>query len=114
MDAIIQKLLEEGGKTLLASGIKACIEKLARRKKKRLTQDDKRGIEATTEKMIQAATLEDVHRYSPVVIRLDRLAHYAGGMAKRAPSKRSAAKKVGRRAVVTKKAPAKRRAVKKR
>jgi hypothetical protein len=65
MDPITTSILMEGGKALLKEIIQKGMEKLARRKKDRLTPEDKQQIEKTTEKMIHAATMDDVRKYSP-------------------------------------------------
>src|SRR2546426_5370769 len=56
MNPITTTIFSEGGKAVLTGTIKACLEKLFRRKKKNITAEEKKQIEKTAEKMIPAAT----------------------------------------------------------
>jgi hypothetical protein len=90
MDPIIQDLLKEGGKTVLATTLTLCMTKLLRRRKKEaVTPLEKKQIESAAEKMIQAASMEDVRHFSPAYQRI-------AGAAK----KGSAAKKVSRKVTI--------------
>src|SRR4051812_4767603 len=96
MDPITTTILSEGGKAVLTGTIKACLEKLFRRKKKTITAEDQKQIDKTAEKMIQAATWEDVLRFDPKYqgITATRPHRAKGGAAKKAaPKKRVAFKK---------------------
>jgi hypothetical protein len=120
MDAIITAILSAGGSEVVKKAITVAMDTVLRRKKSKVTASDKKKIEQAAEKMIQAATIADVHRYSPLVRRLDveSARAYRSGPAKHAPVKHGAAKRVfrksARKAVVARKAPTKRASAKKR
>ena len=87
MDPIIQDLLKEGGKTVLATTLTLCMSKLlSRRKKAAVTPQEKKQIEHAAEKMIQAASMEDVRQFSPEYQRITGAAK-KGSAAKKVPRK---------------------------
>ena len=91
--------------------MKKCIEtamnKLLRRKRKAVTPEEKKQIEQVAEKMIQAATMDDVRKYDPAYHRLTIAAE-------RVPARKAAAckKAATKRVSVTKRSVAKRVGVK--
>ena len=117
MDEIVKHLLDTAGTTAIQKAIGEVLTAMAVGCKKVLSRKDKQAIQKTAERMIQAATIEDVHRYNPLVRRLDAL---SGSSAPRkgAPAKRAAkkviVKKVARKVVVTKKMALAKRSARKR
>jgi hypothetical protein len=113
MDPITTTILSEGGKAVLTGTIKACLEKLFRRKKKNITAEEKKQIEKTAEKMIQAATWDDVLRFDPKYQAISG-ARRRGAAKKAAPKRRLAFKKAAPKRVAVKKFAGSRPATKKR
>ncbi len=116
MDDIIKHLIDTAGDTGVKAALGGLLTALAVGYKKVLSLKDKKAIEKAAEKMIRAATADEVLRYGvsfPVV-------RAAGGTppAKKAPGKRVPAMVVHRKAarkisVTTKKPPANRPVTKK-
>lgn len=116
MDEIVKHLLDTAGTTAIQKAIGEVLTAMAPGSKKVLSRKDKQAIQKTAERMIQAATIEDVHRYNPLVRKLEAFSgssvHRKAAPAKRA-AKKVIVKKVAREVVVTRKrAPAKRSASK--
>lgn len=105
MDAIITTILTEGGKSLLKDLIQKGMEKLARRKKARLSAEEKKKIEGQVEKMVRAATDDEVFQYSPPPVAVRRAARAWAVKSKKAPGKGAPAhRKVAKKVTVRKKA----------
>ena len=100
MDPITTTILSTGGKAVLTGAITACLKKLFRRKKT-ITAEEKKQIEKTAEKMIQAATWDDVLRFDP---KYHTISRRTGAAKKAAPKKRIAFKKAAPKRVTAKKA----------
>ena len=88
MDPIIQELLKEGGKTVLATALTACLTKLLRSRKGKITTQDAEHIEKTADRMIQAATMDDVRLYSPAYHSVSRAVSKKSAAYKKAAPKK--------------------------
>jgi hypothetical protein len=100
--------------------IETAMDKLLRRKKKTVTPDEKMQIEQVAEKMIRAATMNDVRQYDTAYHRLAaavkrapakyKVAAYKKAAPKKAWGvKKTAAKRVGRKKAAPKKSVATKR-----
>jgi hypothetical protein len=111
VDLITTTILSEGGKAVLTTTLKACLEKLFKRKKKSISVEEQKQIDKTAEKMIQAATWDDVLRFDT---KYQTITHRSGAAKKAAPKKRVAFKKAAPKRVSVKKTAGTRSATKKR
>jgi hypothetical protein len=104
MDPILQQLLQESGKTVLAAALAACMAKLLRskKKKKQLTPKEEAQVQKAAERMIHLATMEDVRRYSPTYQAVSRVMKRGLARKKAAPKRAAAKKAVKRRPASTK------------
>jgi hypothetical protein len=103
MDPILQQLLQESGKTVLAAALAGCMAKLLRsKKKKQLTPKEEAQVQKAAEKMIHLATMEDVRRYSPTYQAVSRVMKRGLARKKAAPKRAAAKKAVKRRPASTK------------
>jgi hypothetical protein len=97
MDPITTTILTTGGSIVVRKCIEMAMEKLLRRKKKNVTPEDKRQIRKTAERMIHAATMDDVRRY-------DQGYQQLAAAIQRTPTKKAAVhKKTGRKTVSVRK-----------
>jgi RecJ-like exonuclease len=92
MDAILQDVLKECGKTTVTTALGACLAKLlSGRRKKQLTTAEEAQVHKAAENIIQVATMDDVRRYSPAFHRVSSAAKK--GAAKRVGVKKAVAKR---------------------
>jgi hypothetical protein len=113
MDPILQDLLKECGKTVVTTALGACLAKLlSARKKKQLTAAEEAQVQKTAEKMIRAATMDDVRRYSPAYQSVSSAVKKEA--AKRTAQRKAAPKKAAVKKSAAKRSPAKKGATKKR
>lgn len=119
MDPILTTILSAIGNTALKKTVEEAITKLFKGKKPNVTQREKQAIADAAQKMVQAATMDDVKAYSPTYLSItSKIAPRAGGAtkksaAKKAPAKKVAAKRAPAKKVAAKKATAKSAAAKK-
>jgi hypothetical protein len=111
MDEIVKHLMDTAGSAAVKAAIDGMLKAIAAGCKKVLSRKDKKDIGRAAEKMIQAVTMDDVHRYDPKVSALTtKLSGKFVETGRRAgPAKKGAPK----RRPVTKKATVNRSAVKK-
>jgi len=69
MDAFLVGMLTT---TAVRKAIELAITDLWRKLYGRVTREDKRQIEKAADKMVQAATMDDVRRYDPKVLAIER------------------------------------------
>lgn len=115
----ITTILAAGGATILKKSIEKVMDRLFRGRKKTVTTKEKRQIELVAERMIQAATMDDIRRYDPAYHRLtvavrSAPAKKAAACKNAIPKKawavrKSAAKRVGVKQAAPKKLAAKKR-----
>ena len=105
MGDIIKHIIETGGDTVLKSAISATLNAVAAGFKKVLSRKDKKVIEIATERMIQAANMEDIERYDPKIevirhktIIASNPVRYGGAPKKAAPKRANPAKKAAKKA----------------
>ena len=69
---ILSTVLQEGGKTLLKEGVEKALRILFKQRKGTIEPEDEKAIQRTTEKMLQAVTMDDVYRFDSKFLAIDR------------------------------------------
>ncbi|MDZ4801956.1 MAG: hypothetical protein SGI92_27695 [Bryobacteraceae bacterium] len=108
MDPILTTILSTVGVTALKKALEEAMTRLLKNEKPTVTEREKHAIAETAQKMVRAATMDDVKAYSPTYLAIeDRISRPGprGGAAKKTAAKRAPARKIASKKAPAKKSP---------